>query len=303
MDELNNKRKAVAWEFFLNLLGLLTIVPLAPMVNRVIPPILIGSFNADLLIAVTISFLFVRFVLWIFKPLIIPSFLMVGLIFLINMFTNTYTVSGIVTDYKNLVVNNWNKRSKKEKDLFLIKPSLFDSEVDKAVKGMTAKINQRDSLVRKFAVSNAVKYYTDSYRQYGNVVRILSLFRYINHNFKYVSDPLRDEYYASPMETIDAGLAGDCDDHTILMIAAMKSIGAKTRMVLSVDHVYPELYCGNKASFLKFQSAILQLYSQENLTGLYYREENGEYWLNLDYSARYPGGPYANNKAYSVVEF
>jgi transglutaminase-like putative cysteine protease len=303
MDESKNKRKAVAWEFFLNLLGLLTIVPLAPMVNRVIPPILIGSFNADLLIAVTISFLFVRFVLWIFKPLIIPSFLMVGVIFLINMFTNTYTVSGIVTDYKNLVVNNWNKRSKKEKDLFLVKPSLFDSEVDKAVKGMTAKINQRDSLVRKFAVSNAVKYYTDSYRQYGNVVRILSLFRYINHNFKYVSDPLRDEYYASPMETIDAGLAGDCDDHTILMIAAMKSIGAKTRMVLSVDHVYPELYCGNKASFLKFQSAILQLYSQENLTGLYYREENGEYWLNLDYSARYPGGPYANNKAYSVVEF
>jgi len=303
MDELKNKRKAVAWEFFLNLLGLLTIVPLAPMVNRVIPPILIGSFNADLLIAVTISFLFVRFVLWIFKPLIIPSFLMVGVIFLINMFTNTYTVSGIVTDYKNLVVNNWNKRSKKEKDLFLIKPSLFDSEVDKAVKGMTTKINQRDSLVRKFAVSNAVKYYTDSYRQYGNVVRILSLFRYINHNFKYVSDPLRDEYYASPMETIDAGLAGDCDDHTILMIAAMKSIGAKTRMVLSVDHVYPELYCGNKASFLKFQSAILQLYSQENLTGLYYREENGEYWLNLDYSARYPGGPYANNKAYAVVEF
>ena len=115
MDELKNKRKAVAWEFFLNLLGLLTIVPLAPMVNRVIPPILIGSFNADLLIAVTISFLFVRFVLWIFKPLIIPSFLMVGVIFLINMFTNTYTVSGIVTDYKNLVVNNWNKRSKKEK--------------------------------------------------------------------------------------------------------------------------------------------------------------------------------------------
>jgi len=303
MDELKNKRKAVAWEFFLNLLGLLTIVPLAPMVNRVIPPILIGSFNADLLIAVTISFLFVRFVLWIFKPLIIPSFLMVGVIFLINMLTNTYTVSGIVTDYKNLVVNNWNKRSKKEKDLFLIKPSLFDSEVDKAVKGMKAKINQRDTLVRKFAVSNAVKYYTDSYRQYGNVVRILSLFRHINHNFKYVSDPLRDEYYASPQETIDAGLAGDCDDHTILMIAAMKSIGAKTRMVLSVDHVYPELYCGNKASFLKFQAAILHLYSQENLTGLYYREENGEYWLNLDYSARYPGGPYANNKAYSVVEF
>ncbi len=302
MEELNNKRK-VAWEFFLHLLGLLTIVPLAPMVNRVIPPIIIGSFNADLLLAITISFLFVRFVLWIFSPLIIPSFLMVGVIFLFNMFTNTYTVSGIVTDYKNLVVNNWNNRTKKEKDLFLVKPSLFDSEVDKAVKGMKTKINQRDSMVRKFAVSNAVKYFNDSYRDYGNVVRILSLFKHINQDFKYVADPLRDEYYASPLETIDAGLAGDCDDHTILMIAAMKSIGAKTRMVLSVDHVYPELYCGNKESFLKFQSAILELFPQENLTGLYYREENGEYWMNLDYSAKHPGGPYVNNKAYAVVEF
>src|SRR4051812_48304024 len=102
MEELKSKRK-LAWEFFLNLLGVLTIVPLAPMVNRVVPPIIIGSFNADLLIAITICLIFVRFILWIFKPLIIPSFVMVGLIFLFNMFTNTYTVSGIVTDYKNMV--------------------------------------------------------------------------------------------------------------------------------------------------------------------------------------------------------
>ena len=302
MEESRNKRK-FAWEFFLHLLGLLTIIPLAPMINRVIPPLMIGRFNADLLIAITIAFLFVRFVLWVFKPLIIPAFLMVGLIFLFNMFTNTYTVSSVVMDYKNLVMSNWQNRAKKEKDLFLVKPSLFDSEVDKAVKGMKSKINQKDSLVRKFAIKHAVQYFDDAYRQYGNTVRILSLFKYINQNFKYVSDPIRDEYYATPMETIDAGLAGDCDDHTILMIAALKSIGAKTRMVLSVDHVYPELYCGNKASFLKIQSAVTDLFSQENFTGLYYREENGEYWLNLDYSAHYPGGPYVSNKAYAVVEF
>jgi transglutaminase-like putative cysteine protease len=262
-----------------------------------------GYFNADLLIAITISFLFVRFVLWLFKPLIIPSFLMVAVIFLFNMFTNTYTVSSVVKDYKNMVVTNWNNRSKKEKDLFLIKPSLFDSEVDKAVKGMKSKINQKDTLLRKFSVTNSIRYFDESYAQYGNTVRILSLFKYINQHFKYVSDPLRDEYYATPMETVEAGLAGDCDDHTILMIAALRSIGAKTRMVLSVDHVYPELFCGDKASFLRIQTAITDLFAQENFSGLYYREENGEFWLNLDYSAHYPGGPYVNNKAYAVVEF
>jgi Transglutaminase-like superfamily len=302
MEESKNKRK-LAWEFFLHLLGLLTIVPLAPMINRVIPPMVYGYFNADLLIAITISFLFVRFVLWLFKPLIIPSFLMVAVIFLFNMFTNTYTVSSVVKDYKNMVVTNWNNRSKKEKDLFLIKPSLFDSEVDKAVKGMKSKINQKDTLLRKFSVTNSIRYFDESYAQYGNTVRILSLFKYINQHFKYVSDPLRDEYYATPMETVEAGLAGDCDDHTILMIAALRSIGAKTRMVLSVDHVYPELFCGDKASFLRIQTAITDLFAQENFSGLYYREENGEFWLNLDYSAHYPGGPYVNNKAYAVVEF
>jgi hypothetical protein len=47
----------------------------------------------------------------------------------------------------------------------------------------------------------------------------------------------------------------------------------------------------------------MQLFPQENFNGLYYREESGQFWLNLDYSAHHPGGPYANNKAYAVVEF
>jgi hypothetical protein len=63
------------------------------------------------------------------------------------------------------------------------------------------------------------------------------------------------------------------------------------------------LYCGNKEQFLKIQDAIMQLFPQENFNGLYYREESGQFWLNLDYSAHHPGGPYANNKAYAVVEF
>ena len=302
MENLQTKYKFL-FDLLLHVLAILTIIPLAPIVNRVIPPLLVGGYNADLIIAILISALFVRFVLWLFKPLIIPSFIMVVVIMMFNAFTNTYTVSSVVMDYRNMVSVNWSNREKKEKDLFLIKPSLFDSEVEKAVKGMKAKINWKDSLVRNYAVKSATKYFNDNYRQYGSTARYLSLFKQINGNFKYVPDPLRDEYYATPSETIGNGLSGDCDDHTILMISAFKAIGAKTRMVLTVDHVYPELYCGNKESFLKIQDAIMDLFPQENINGLYYREENGNYWLNLDYSARYPGGPYANNKAYAVVEF
>jgi Transglutaminase-like superfamily len=302
MEELKNKHR-IAWDFTLNLLGILTILPLAPLINRVIPPILVGGWNADLLVAIVISFLLVRFIFWVFKPLIIPSFVVVCIVLTFNLLTTSYNLRSMVNDYKRLVVHNWNNKDRKEKDLYLIKPSLFDSEVGKAVKGLRSKINYKDSIVRNFAVTHSLDYFDEYYNKYGSTVRLLSLFRHINKNFKYVSDAQRDEYYATPRETIENKLGGDCDDHTILMISAMKAIGAKCRMVLTVDHVYPELHCGNKESFLVMQNAIVNLFADQNFTGLYYREEGGQYWLNLDYSARHPGGPYADNKAYAVVEF
>lgn len=287
----------------LNSIGLLTILPLAPLINRFIPPVIIGYWNIDLLIAIIIALILVRFVLWIFRPLIIPAFLLVAGFLVYSEFMNGYNLSHIILDYKNLVTRSWDIRDYKEKDLYLIKPNLFDSGVEKAVKGMKSKINPQDSVTRNFAVTHAIEYYDEYHKKYGPIVRYLSLFKYINNHFKYVGDPDRDEYFASPRETIENGLGGDCDDHTILMISAMKAIGARCRMILTENHVYPELYCGDKKNFNKMQEAITHLFATEGFKGLYYREELGHYWINLDYTARHPGGPYVDNKAYAVVEF
>ncbi len=302
MAELEQK-KELARNFLFNLLGLLTVIPLAPLVNRIIPPIIIGNFNADLVVAILISFVFIRFILWIFRPLIIPSFIMVVVVVLFQFFAHSYNLQSMVNDYRNMVMQNWKNKDKKEKELFLIKSSLFDTDVEMAVKGMKSKMNYKDSVVRNFAVTHSLDYFDEAYPKYGFYVRFLSLFKYINSNFKYVSDAQRDEYYATARETIESKLGGDCDDHTILMISTMRAIGAKCRMVLSVDHVYPELLCGDKQNFLKFQNAITDLFYDQPFSGLYYREENGQYWINLDYTARHPGGPYVDNKAYAVVEF
>ena len=126
METWQTKYK-VLFDVLLHILAVLTIIPLAPIINRVIPPMLIGGYNVDLILAIIIAGLFVRFVMWLFKPLIIPSFIMVMLIMAFNTMTNTYTVSSVMMDYRNLVEKNWSNREKKEKDLFLIKPSLFDS--------------------------------------------------------------------------------------------------------------------------------------------------------------------------------
>ena len=286
-----------------NTIALLTIIPLAPLINRFIPPVIVGFWNIDLLISIIAAFSLVRLILWLFRPLIVPAFIIVSGWVVYNQFTDGYNLKNMITDYKNMVVKSWDVRDHKEKDLYLIKPDLFDTGVEKAVKGLKLKINHKDSTVRNFAVKYSIEYFDDYHQKYGRPVRYLSLFKYINSNFKYVEDPNRDEYFASPVETIQNGLGGDCDDHTILMISALKAVGAKCRMVLTENHVYPELFCGDKKSFNTIQEAITNLFATENFSGLYYRQEDGNYWINLDYTAHHPGGPYVDNKAYAVVEF
>lgn len=290
-------------EFGYHLLAVVLVIPLAPMINRMIPEMMIGSFNADLFAAILLSLVLVRLLLWLCKPLLIPASLLLGVLMLINTLNQTYTVSSVVKDYRQLVSYNWDNRTRKEKGLYLVKPSLFDTEVERAVKGMKRQIVFNDSAIRNFAVKHSTTYFTDTYSKYGPTARYLSVFKYINSKFKYVPDPKKREYYATPTETIENGLSGDCDDHTILMISALGSIGAKTRMVLTEDHVYPELYCANKQEFLQLQTAIMDLFEKDHPQGLYFREENEAYWINLDYSAPYPGGPYTNNKAYAIEEF
>ena len=67
-------------------------------------------------------------------------------------------------------------------------------------------------------------------------------------------------------------------------------------------HLYPELLCGDEKAFELMQSAIILLFGKEAIGNIYYHEQNGKYWINLDYSARYPGGPYVSEKAYALID-
>ena len=47
-------------QFLLNLLSLLTVIPLAPYLNRYIPQIVAGGWHLDMMVAIILSFLFTR---------------------------------------------------------------------------------------------------------------------------------------------------------------------------------------------------------------------------------------------------
>ncbi|NLR79149.1 transglutaminase domain-containing protein [Chitinophaga eiseniae] len=285
-----------------NLLSLLTLLLLAPYINRFTPPLVANGWHIDLLAAVVVSFLIVYLLRWIFRPLIIPVVLLMTGVLLINKFTDRYTFSNVLNDYKGMVQGNLHAKDSKQLDILSLYPRRVESYRDKTVRGMREKINSQDSVVRNFSVKHSLDYYDEYFYKYGKITRFLSLFRYINSHFKYVLDSRRDEYFATPQETIQNGLGGDCDDHSILMMSCLQSIGARCRIVLVKGHAYPELYCGDKNDFEIAKQAIITLFPKPAVKEIYYHELKGEYWINLDYTARHPGGPYMNDKVYALIE-
>ena len=282
--------------------GILTFIPLAPFINRFVPPVYLGNWSVDLLISLVVCFLLIRLVLWLFRPLILSLLLLITLLFVYNFFTEGYSFRNVLDDYRSVVVANWGTKDSKQLDMLTFNPAVFSNYRNKTVRGIRNKINSRDSVVRNFSVTHSLDFFDEHYNKYGIKVRYLSLFKYINNNFKYVADSRRDEYFASPMETIANGLGGDCDDNSILMMSCLESIGARCRIVLVKGHAYPELYCGSRKDFDEMQQAIIHCFRDLKIKEFHYHENKGEYWINLDYTARRPGGPYMNDIVYAFIE-
>lgn len=299
---INSKHYTTTQNVLLEIAGIITIIPLAPFFNRYIPPIMIGEWNFDLVISIIVAFVAIRLLLKLFKPLIIPALVIVIGLFVYNLFVKRYTFIDVFTDYRSVVLNNWGTKDTKQQDFTNLGSGFFHSYYDKTVRGIRAKVNYEDSLVRNYAVRHSLDSFDEYFKKYGPVVRHLSLFKHINRNFKYVSDNKRDEYFASPRETIENGLGGDCDDHSILMVSVLQSIGARCRIVLIEGHAYPELFCGDKNEFDVTRQAILHLFRNLKIKEFHYHEIDGNYWLNLDYTAHRPGGPYLNDKVYAFIE-
>lgn len=303
MDKRLSGGYSTTQKILLNITGLAVLIPLAPYLNRYIPPLQVGDWNFDLIVALIIAFLITRLILWVFKPLIVPTLVIVMLILVWSSFSGGYSFVGIYKDYESMVQRNWVTREEKQPDILSLRPEPTETSMGKAVRDIRSRMDYRDSVVRNFAIQHSLDYFDEYYTKYGENARLLSLFKYIRYHFKYVPDPKRDEYFATPRETILNGLGGDCDDHAILMASCMRAIGGMTRIVIIKGHAYPELYCGDKKDFEEMKSAVVQLFNDPPVTQIYFHEYEGEYWINLDYSALYPGGPYLNNDVLAVVNW
>jgi hypothetical protein len=138
-----------------------------------------------------------------------------------------------------------------------------------------------------------------------SICQICKIYDYLYKNWRYVNDPHGLDYVSPASRTIQANLAGDCDDYAVLMAAMIAAIGGTPHIIIAwnndVGHAYAEVFVGNEENLNAIAEWIRDYYRNffERLFGInvvgpisYHKESSGDCWLNLDWTSKFPGGPF-----------
>ena len=154
--------------------------------------------------------------------------------------------------------------------------------------------------VRNFALMATTKHFRDvkGFKEYRQMIQCFAVFKEVQSRWNYVNDPKNREYIATASESLQH-FSGDCDDHAILMAALVRSIGGTPRLIHTKAHMYPEMLIGTKADLENAIYLIKEVLFVKESKGKeihYHIDERGNVWLNLDYTAKYPGGPFMSEE-------
>lgn len=161
-------------------------------------------------------------------------------------------------------------------------------------------IDYKNPKVRNYAVMATAENFRDvkGYNEYRNIIQCFGVFKKVKENWNYVDDPKGQEYIAAASETVHH-LSGDCDDHAIFMAACIRAVGGTPRLIHTGGHIYPEMLIGTKKDLEAINYLIKEVLFVRESKGKeihYHIDERGQIWLNLDYTARYPGGPFMSEE-------
>lgn len=247
-------------------------------------------FHIDRILIFIVIISLMLIVLRIFKPIITIAFILAIGWLAYGSYTGNYGFENLYRDTRAMVYSLKNNPNASE--LTLLTPSKLAHQNQ-----VLAAIDESNPEVRNFSILAANEFFKEQQRkdeQYRTLIQCFAIFKKINSNWNYVSDPKSREYFAKASESVKL-LAGDCDDHSILMAACIKAIGGTPRLVYTTGHIYPEILVGNRNDLERVNYIInKKLFAAE--TGgqdlHYHEDENGNIWLNLDYTGSYPGGKF-----------
>ena len=237
---------------------------------------------------VLIAFLY-YFVLLKLRRIVLISLLIYLIILLFGTLFGNYGFKTVTEDYQSIVYSMVDDPFPQDIIIEKLLPFPNKSKILNAIDFENPK-------VRNFALMATTKYFKDirGYQDYRTTIQCFAVFKEINSNWNYVSDPKNAEYIASASESV-AYLSGDCDDHSILMAACIRAIGGTPRLIHTDGHLYPEILIGGKSQLEAINYLIKkQLFVSESKNNPinYHIDERGQIWMNLDYTAKYPGGPF-----------
>lgn len=154
--------------------------------------------------------------------------------------------------------------------------------------------------VRNFALTATTLHFKDikGQKEHRKMIQCFAVFKEIRNRWNYVNDPKGEEYIATASESLQH-FSGDCDDHAILMAACIRAVGGIPRLIHTGGHIYPEMLVGHKSELeaaVYLIKEVLFVTESKNKEIHYHIDERGQIWLNLDYTARYPGGPFMSEE-------
>jgi hypothetical protein len=281
-------RASMLKNIFFRILSFILTIPLFIFIYHWLPD-LQWAFHADKILVFLLIVLLLLFIVRSSKYIVVTAVIAISGWLWYGSVTGRYGFKELYQDGKVVLYAMQNNSNNKV--VFTGTRSLgTDQEIINA-------IDYKNPVVRNFAIEATNEFFTahqGTKMKYRTFVQCMAVFKKINANWNYVNDPQDEEYIAKASESVRL-LAGDCDDHSILMAAAIKAIGGTPRLVYTKGHIYPEILVGNRKDFDIVSSLIRRKLFPEELNGRtinYHKDESGDIWLNLDYTASYPGGKF-----------
>lgn len=231
----------------------------------------------------------IQLLLRLLKTIIVLCIFIYLLVLLYGTVFGEYGFQRVFEDYRYMIYAM--SENPKPQDIIISKLLPFPNKSK-----IIDAVDYSNPKVRNFALSATTKHFKDIKHPESErlMVQCFAVFAEIKKRWNYVNDPKGREYIAYASESLQH-FSGDCDDHAILMAACIKAVGGSPRLIHTGGHIYPEMLIGTQADLetaVYLIKQVLFVKESKNKDIHYHIDERGNIWLNLDYTATYPGGPF-----------
>ncbi|CAH0335782.1 hypothetical protein FVB9288_01439 [Flavobacterium sp. CECT 9288] len=249
--------------------------------------------NIDRVVIFIVMVVIIQLILRLLRTIIILCIFVYLLALIYGSTIGNYGFNSVYEDYNSMLYTMSDNPYPQDIIIAKLLPFPNKSKIVNAIEYQNPKI-------RNFALMATNKHFKGlkGYSDYRTIIQCFAVFKEINSRWNYVSDPKARDYIATASESL-LYFSGDCDDHSILMAATIKSIGGTPRLIHTTGHIYPEILIGTEADLEKVNFLIKNiLFPKESANQKlhYHVDERGQIWMNLDYTAQYPGGPFLSEE-------